>query len=108
MSTEENKQLLREFFKEVNAEKNESVETLVSWYKYYSPDYVMHSTTGDLNLEQYKKYIQGMTSAFPDYEFTLSELIAEYKMYPVIICETPLLDYDAMEMRDTLKLTLNQ
>ena len=35
----------------------------------------------------------------PDFEM-LAEVIAEFKMRPVIICETPLLDVDAMKMRD--------
>lgn len=36
----------------------------------------------------------------PDFAM-LAEVIAEFKMRPVIICETPLLDVDAMKMRDT-------
>jgi deoxyribonuclease-4 len=36
----------------------------------------------------------------PDFE-VLAEVIAEFKMRPVIICETPLLDVDAAKMRDT-------
>ena len=36
----------------------------------------------------------------PDFEM-LSEVMAEFKMRPVIVCETPLLDVDAMKMRDT-------
>jgi deoxyribonuclease-4 len=35
----------------------------------------------------------------PDFAM-LAEVIAEFKMRPVIICETPLLDVDAMKMRD--------
>ena len=35
----------------------------------------------------------------PDFEM-LAEVIAEFKMRPVMICETPLLDVDAMTMRD--------
>jgi deoxyribonuclease-4 len=38
----------------------------------------------------------------PDFEM-LAEVIAEFKMRPVIICETPLLDVDAMKMRDTYR-----
>jgi deoxyribonuclease-4 len=36
----------------------------------------------------------------PNFE-VLAEVIAEFKMRPVIICETPLLDVDAAKMRDT-------
>jgi len=38
----------------------------------------------------------------PDFEM-LAEVIAEFKMRSVIICETPLLDVDAVKMRDTYK-----
>jgi deoxyribonuclease-4 len=44
----------------------------------------------------------------PDFAM-LAEVIAEFKLRPVIICETPVLDIDAMKMRDTLqKITKNQ
>jgi deoxyribonuclease-4 len=36
----------------------------------------------------------------PDFEM-LAEVIAEFKMRPIIICETPLLDVDAAKMRGT-------
>jgi endonuclease IV len=35
----------------------------------------------------------------------LAEVILEFDMHPTIICETPLLDIDAIKMRDTLKET---
>jgi deoxyribonuclease-4 len=38
----------------------------------------------------------------PDFEM-LAEVIAEFKMRSVMICETPILDVDAMKMRDTLR-----
>jgi deoxyribonuclease-4 len=38
----------------------------------------------------------------PDFQL-LAEVIAEFKMHPVIICETPLLDVDAVKMRDMLR-----
>ena len=44
----------------------------------------------------------------PEFEL-LAEVIAEFKMRPVIICETPLLDVDAVKMRDTyLKIVESQ
>ena len=52
-----------------------------------------------------RHHILGNSNFGPDFRL-LSELISEYEMHPVIICETPLLDYDAIEMRDTLELTL--
>jgi deoxyribonuclease-4 len=47
------------------------------------------------------------TNYGPEFQI-LAELIVEYKMHPVIICETPLLDYDAIKMRETLNSTLNK
>ncbi len=38
----------------------------------------------------------------PEFE-NLATIIAEFKLTPTIICETPLLDIDAMKMRDILK-----
>jgi deoxyribonuclease-4 len=38
----------------------------------------------------------------PDFQM-LAEVIAEFNMRPVIICETPLLDVDAVKMRDILR-----
>jgi len=38
----------------------------------------------------------------PDFGM-LAEVIAEFNMNPVIICETPLLDVDAVKMRETLR-----
>jgi len=38
----------------------------------------------------------------PDFRF-LAEVIAEFKLRPVVICETPLLDLDAVKMRDMLE-----
>jgi deoxyribonuclease-4 len=41
----------------------------------------------------------------PDFAM-LAEVIAEFNLHPVIICETELLDIDAMKMRDILRKTI--
>lgn len=38
----------------------------------------------------------------------LAEVVAEFNLHPTIICETPLLDIDAMKMRNTLKSILEK
>jgi deoxyribonuclease-4 len=43
----------------------------------------------------------------PDFQM-LAEVIAEFNLRPVIICETPLLDVDAMKMRDILRKTMKK
>ena len=52
-----------------------------------------------------RHHILGNKTFGPDFKF-LSNLIVEYKLHPVIICETPLLDYDAIEMQKQLKSAL--
>lgn len=53
-----------------------------------------------------RHHILGNNTFGPDFKL-LSKLIVEYKLNPVIICETPLLDYDAIEMQKTLESALN-
>ena len=43
----------------------------------------------------------------PDFRM-LAEVIAEFNLRPVIICETPLLDVDAVKMRDTLREVMRE
>jgi len=38
----------------------------------------------------------------------LAKIIAEFKLRPVMICESPLLDIDAMKMRDTVHAELRK
>lgn len=43
----------------------------------------------------------------PDFEM-LAEVMVEFKMQPVIVCETPLLDIDAIKLRDTYMKVLER
>ena len=38
----------------------------------------------------------------PDFRM-LAEVIADFKMHPTMICESPILDVDARKMKETLK-----
>jgi len=49
-----------------------------------------------------RHHILDETKYGPDFQL-LAEVIAEYNLRPVIICETPILDVDAMKMRDILR-----
>jgi len=49
-----------------------------------------------------RHHILDETKYGPDFQL-LAEVIAEYNLRPVIICETPILDIDAIKMRDTLR-----
>jgi deoxyribonuclease-4 len=43
----------------------------------------------------------------PDFKL-LAEIINEFKLRPVIICETPILDIDAVKMRETLRQVMRE
>jgi len=49
-----------------------------------------------------RHHILDETKYGPDFQL-LAEVIAEYNLRPVVICETPILDVDAMKMRDILR-----
>jgi deoxyribonuclease-4 len=49
-----------------------------------------------------RHHILDETKYGPDFQL-LAEVIAEYNLRPVIICETPILDVDAMKMRDIFR-----
>jgi len=49
-----------------------------------------------------RHHVLDETKYGPDFQL-LAEVIAEYNLRPVMICETPILDVDAVKMRDTLK-----
>jgi hypothetical protein len=38
----------------------------------------------------------------------LAEVLLEFGMHPTMICESPLLDIDAVAMRETLKETIER
>ena len=77
MSIEENKELVREFFKDANATKGDASKIPAFISKFFSYEAVLHQTMGDMNREQYQQYLQMMASAFPDSEFTLADVVAE-------------------------------
>ena len=54
-----------------------NTQNLSAFEKYYSPDFIMHSATGDRNFEQYKALCQGYFTAFPDLHITTEDMIAE-------------------------------
>jgi deoxyribonuclease-4 len=49
-----------------------------------------------------RHHVLGETRYGPDFQM-LAEVIAEFGLRPVMICETPVLDVDAMKMRDILR-----
>jgi len=49
-----------------------------------------------------RHHVLDETEYGPDFQM-LAEVIAEYNLRPVMICETPILDVDAMKMREILR-----
>src|SRR5438876_12417081 len=74
MSTEENKALVRRFIEEVHNKGNvDAIDEI------YAPDYVNHNPVPPYtpDREGYKRFIAETRAAFPDYRFSIDDLIAE-------------------------------
>ncbi len=55
------------------------------FFEVLSPEYVEHLPTGDVNLQQLKKYAETFLTAFPDIEITLKEMVAEGDKVAVLV-----------------------
>ena len=71
MSIKENKALTRKIFSLLNAGE------LDAYYQLFASDYVARFPTASFSLEQTKKIDSSLFSAFPDYHFTLDDVVAE-------------------------------
>ena len=71
MSTEENKALMRRFWEELNK------GNLAVWDELCTPDYVYHGTTSDMTREQSKQHDANLFAAFPDFNGSIDDMIAE-------------------------------
>lgn len=78
MSARENKDLVSRWLKEfADAHKEDATKLLAVVDKYYAPDFVFHSSAGDLNLEQYKQVATIYPKAFSDIDSTVDDIVAE-------------------------------
>jgi len=68
---EENKALIYRIFDLLNKKEMDA------YYALFAPDYVAHFPNGDVTLEETKKFDASVFSAFPDYHFTLDDIVAE-------------------------------
>ncbi len=64
-------------FMQVYTEDFWNTHNLAAINKYHSADFIMHSVSGDRNLEQYKQLCQEYFIAFPDLHITSDDLVAE-------------------------------
>ena len=78
MSTEENKAVVRRYVEEFNKGKEAGMAALE---ELYAPDYVWHSPSPgvfpDLDRAGMKQFGRAGFTAFPDWHYTLEDLIAE-------------------------------
>lgn len=79
MSIEENKALVRHA---VDLWNRRDMDT---FFAILTPDYVEHLPTGDISLEQLKKYPPTFFTAFPDIHFTIEHMVAEGDMVAVLV-----------------------
>jgi steroid delta-isomerase-like uncharacterized protein len=71
MAVEENKELLRRFFEELNK------GNLAVWDELCTPGYIYHGTAGDMTREQSKNHAASLLAAFPDLNGAIDDMIAE-------------------------------
>jgi predicted ester cyclase len=71
MSVKENKALVRSIIEFANQ------RDLPSFWKPFANELVVHDTTGDKSLAQFKQHTTMVFTAFPDFHWTIEDMIAE-------------------------------
>jgi predicted ester cyclase len=71
MSIQENKVLVRRVVEFADQ------RDLPAFWKTFAPESVAHDTTGDKSLEQFKQHTTMVFAAFPDFHWTIEDMIAE-------------------------------
>jgi steroid delta-isomerase-like uncharacterized protein len=56
-----------------------------AFFKILAPEYVEHLPTGDVSLEQLKKYATKFFAAFPDISITVDDMVAEGDKVAVLV-----------------------
>lgn len=79
MSIKENKALVRHVVELWNRRDMEA------FFKLLAPEYVEHLPSGDISLEQLKKYAHTFFNAFPDINITISDMVAEGDKVAVLV-----------------------
>ena len=76
MSAKENEVLTRKIFEIFNSVQGNTVKLkTATWDTIFSPDYIIHFTNRDMNLEQFIQYNAALFTAFPDSCFTIDDMI---------------------------------
>ena len=79
MSIKENKALVRHVVDLWNR------RDMDAFFELLAPEYVEHLPTGDISLEQLKKYAPKFFAAFPDISITINDMVAERDKVAVLV-----------------------
>ena len=79
MSIKENKALVRHVVELWNR------RDMDAFFKLLAPEYVEHLPSGDISLEQLKKYAPKFFAAFPDISITINDMVAEGDKVAVLV-----------------------
>jgi len=71
MSVKESKALVRRVVEFANR------RDLPAFWKPFAPESVVHDATHDMSLEQFKQHTTMVFAAFPDFHWTIEDMIAE-------------------------------
>jgi steroid delta-isomerase-like uncharacterized protein len=78
MSAEGNKELVRQVIKDRNEFAGDAAKVRSWCEKYCAPRYIHHNLArGDLNREQMMQYFVTLMSAFPDFNKSIDDMVAE-------------------------------
>jgi len=78
MSANENKELIRQFYNSRNEVAGDTARVRPTYEKYCAPGYIFHLVSrGDMNLEQTIQHFVMATSAFPDFNISIDDMVAE-------------------------------
>jgi len=77
MSIEENKELIRQYYKDWNEVRGDVNKFVVNGQKYIAPNYVYHSVNGDMSREQAEKQGSSFITALPDMNLSIDDTVAE-------------------------------
>ena len=80
MSIQENKELVRRVIEEWNSMNGDIVKMRSIYDKYYAPDFICHTSGGDMNWQQTIQENASSVSAFPGINYSIDDIIAEGDM----------------------------
>jgi predicted ester cyclase len=74
MSIKENKEFIRRFYAVIEKEFEQAKSGKDEWH---SPEFIYHGPRGTLNYKDYMQLMDKVAASFPDFKFTVDDIIAE-------------------------------